>query len=413
MRDAVTDTASNDPAGLSGVMTMMFAVAGGLSVANVYYAQPLLGAMAGDFGISPASIGIVVTMTQIGYALGLIFITPLGDILDRRRLIAVQSLLLCVALAAAALAPTGGLFMAAMVAVGLLSVLVQTLIAFAAVLALPAARGRTVGIVTSGVVIGILCARFISGVLSDIGGWRSVYLTSAMLTLLMAIALYRVLPDHCESQPKPRYWSLLRSIPVLFIEEPVLRRKAGMAFLIFAAFSIFWTSLALPLSAEPHAMSHTAIGLFGLAGVAGALAAGGAGRLADRGFGNWTTGIALGLLLVSWAGIAMLHTSILALIAGTVLLDLAIQAVHVTNQSAILAIRPEAKSRIIGGYMVFYSAGSATGAITSTTVYAHAGWTGVCILGSAVSLTALIYWGLTLPHRKSLPPAGAGACQAG
>ena len=225
MRDAVTDTTSNAPAGLSGAMTMMFAVAGGLSVANVYYAQPLLGTMAGDFGISPPSIGIVVTMTQIGYALGLIFITPLGDILHRRRLIAAQSLLLCVALAAVALAPTGGLFMAAMVAVGLLSVLVQTLIAFAAVLALPAARGRTVGIVASGVVIGILCARFISGLLSDIGGWRSVYLTSAILTLLMAIALYRILPDHRESQPKPHYWSLLRSIPVLFIENRCCAKK--------------------------------------------------------------------------------------------------------------------------------------------------------------------------------------------
>ena len=410
MRDAVTDHASNAPAGLSGAMTMMFAVAGGLSAANVYYAQPLLAAMAGDFGISPASIGIVVTMTQIGYALGLIFITPLGDILDRRRLIAVQSILLCVALAAAALAPTGGLFIAAMVAVGLLSVLVQTLIAFAAALALPVARGRTVGIVTSGVVIGILCARFISGVLSDIGGWRSVYLTSAILTLAMAIALYRVLPDYSEGQPKPRYWSLLRSIPLLFIEEPVLRRKAGMAFLIFAAFSIFWTSLALPLGAEPHAMSHTVIGLFGLAGVAGALAAGGAGRLADRGLGNWTTGVSLVLLLASWALIAMLHTSIPALIAGTVLLDLAIQAVHVTNQSAILAIRPEAKSRIIGGYMVFYSAGSASGAIASTVIYAHAGWTGVCILGSTVSLAALLYWAATLPRRENRPvqPCPAG-----
>jgi len=403
MRDAAEDRTSTDPAELSGIMTMMFAVAGGLSVANVYYAQPLLGAMAGDFGISPAAIGIVVTMTQIGYALGLVFITPLGDIVDRRRLIAVQSLLLCVALAAAALAPTGGLFVAAMAAVGLLSVLVQTLVAFATVLALPAARGRTVGIVTSGVVIGILCARFISGLLSDISGWRSVYLTSALLTLAMAIALYRILPDHRDHQPKPSYWSLLRSIPVLFIEEPVLRRKAGMAFLIFAAFSIFWTSLALPLGAEPHAMSHTAIGLFGLAGVAGALAASGAGRLADRGLGNWTTGASLVLLLASWAGIAMLHTSIAALIAGTVLLDLAIQAVHVTNQSAILAIRPEAKSRIIGGYMVFYSAGSASGAIASTTVYAHAGWTGVCILGSAVSFMALVYWAATLPRRNPLP----------
>ena len=135
--------------------------------------------------------------------------------------------------------------------------------------------------------------------------------------------------------------------------------------------------------------------------------------MADRDLGNWTTGVSLGLLFVSWGLIAMLHTSILALIAGTVLLDLAIQAVHVTNQSTILAIRPEAKNRIIGGYMVFYSAGSASGAIASTTVYAHAGWTGVCILGSAISLIALIYWGLTLPRRKSLTPAGAGACPLG
>lgn len=400
----------NAPAGLSGAMTMMFAVAGGLSVANVYYAQPLLAAMAQDFGIGTASIGIVVTVTQIGYALGLIFITPLGDILDRRRLITVQSALLSVALIAAGLASSASLFMAAMIAVGLLSVLVQTLIAFAAVLASPVTRGRTVGIVTSGVVIGILCARFVSGVLSDIGGWRSVYLTSAALTLIMAIILHRMLPDHREEQPKPGYGSLLRSIPVLFIEEPVLRQKAGMAFLIFAVFSIFWTSLALPLGAEPHSMSHTAIGLFGLAGVAGTLAAGGAGRLADRGLGNRTTGVSLGLLLASWGLIAMLPTSIPALIAGTVLLDLAIQAIHVTNQSAILSIRPEAKSRIIGGYMVFYSAGSASGAIASTAIYAQAGWAGVCFLGSAVSLLALIYWAATLPRRRQRP---VEPCQAG
>lgn len=400
----------NAPAGFSGAMTMIFAVAGGLSVANVYYAQPLLAAMAQDFGIGTASIGIVVTVTQIGYALGLIFITPLGDILDRRRLITVQSVLLSVALIAAGLASSVGLFMAAMIAVGLLSVLVQTLIAFAAVLASPVTRGRTVGIVTSGVVIGILCARFVSGVLSDIGGWRSVYLTSAALTLIMAIMLHRMLPDHREEQPKPGYGSLLRSIPVLFIEEPVLRQKAGMVFLIFAVFSIFWTSLTLPLGAEPHSMSHTAIGLFGLAGVAGALAAGGAGRLADRGLGNRTTGVSLGLLLASWGLIAMLPVSIPALIAGTVLLDLAIQAVHVSNQSAILSIRPEAKSRIIGGYMVFYSAGSASGAIASTAIYAQAGWTGVCVLGGAVSLLALIYWAATLPRRGQRP---VEPCQAG
>ncbi|QRK04823.1 MFS transporter [Archangium violaceum] len=380
---------------LSPGVVLLFAVACGLSVANIYYAQPLLDVMARDLSISPASIGIVVTVTQMGYALGLIFIVPLGDLLDRRRLIVGQATLSAMALLLVSQAPTATVLLAGMVVVGLLAVVVQVLVAFAAALAEPAERGRVVGSVTSGVVIGILLARFVSGVLADLGGWRSVYLASAMLTLLMAALLSRTLPRQEKGSEVPSYPALLRSVLVLFLEEPVLRIRAVIGLLIFATFSTFWTSMVLPLSAPPILLSHTEIGLFGLAGVAGALAAGGAGRLADRGQGQRTTGLSLALMLAAWIPIVFTHVSLGALIIGVIVLDLAIQAVHVTNQSMIFAVRPEARSRLVGGYMVFYSMGSASGSIASTLVYSWGGWLGVCALGAAISTVALLFWAAT------------------
>jgi predicted MFS family arabinose efflux permease len=380
---------------LSWSVILLFAVACGLSVANIYYAQPLLDAMADDFAISPASIGIVVTVTQIGYALGLLFIVPLGDFLDRRRLIVMQSVGSALALAVVGFAPTASILLAGMVVVGLLAVAVQVLVAFAASLAAPAERGRIVGTVTSGVVLGILLARFVAGLLADLGGWRSVYLASAVLTLLMAILLFRVLPRHKAGNPATSYPKLLRSTVLLFVEEPILRVRAVIAMLIFATFSALWTSMVLPLSAPPFSLSHTEIGLFGLAGVAGALTAGRAGYLADRGWSQWTTGVSLALMLAAWIPISMTSVSLWALVAGVVILDLAVQAVHVTNQSMILAVRPAAGSRLIGGYMVFYSIGSASGSIASTMVYAWAGWLGVCILGAGTSSVALLFWATT------------------
>ena len=171
--------------------------------------------------------------------------------------------------------------------------------------------------------------------------------------------------------------------------------------LIFAAFNVLWTSLLLPLREPPHSMSHGAIGLLGLVGAAGALGAARAGRLADRGLGRGTTGVALALLLVSWLPIALVRQSLLALVVGLVLLDLAVQAVHVTSQSMIYEIEPAARSRLVGAYMVFYSIGSAGGAIASTTVYARAGWAGVCLLGAAISATALAVWAIAERRRRS------------
>ncbi|NEN83490.1 MFS transporter [Paenibacillus elgii] len=386
---------------MSRSVALLFAVACGLAVANIYYAQPLLDAMASELGIDRAAVGIVITATQIFYALGLLMLVPLGDLMNRRKLIVGQMLLSVLALIAVGTASTAAVLLAAMGAVGLLAVVTQALVAYASTLAAPAERGRIVGFVTSGVVIGILLARTVAGTLTDLAGWRSVYFVSAGLTVLMAGLLFRVLPREDHGKVPMTYPQLLRSVFALFVQEPVLRIRGILALLIFASFSVLWTSLVLPLSSPPLSLSHTAIGSFGLVGVAGALAAARAGRLADRGLGQRTTGVALTLLLVSWLPIRMAESSLWALIAGVVLLDLAVQAVHVTNQSMIYNVRPEARSRLAGAYMIFYSIGSAVGSISSTLMYARAGWTGVCLLGAAISGLALLFWGLT----RRLTPA--------
>ncbi|WP_346297176.1 MFS transporter [Rhodopseudomonas sp. P1] len=381
--------------GLSRTTTLIFAVAAGLRVANIYFAQPLLDPIAKDFGIPAAAIGLVVTLTQIGYGLGLIFIVPLGDIVDRRRLVVGQGLLSVVALLAVATATTEAVLFASLAVMGMLAVAVQVLVAFAAALAAPAERGKVVGSVTGGVVIGILAARVVAGGLADLGGWRAVYVTSAALTAVMVGLLTLVLPRKILPASTDGYAETLRSIPALFLRDRVLLVRGVLALLIFATFSAFWTAIVLPLSAAPFNYSSTQIGLLSVVGLAGATAAMGAGRLADRGFAQWTTGSALSLLLLSWAMIACLPSSIPLLLVGVIVLDLAVQAVHVTNQSVIFARHPEARSRLVGGYMVFYSAGSAIGAIAATTAYASAGWDGVCWLGAAFSTAALLTWATT------------------
>jgi len=380
---------------ISRPIALLFAVASGLSVANIYYAQPLLDALAGEFGLAHASVGIVITVTQICYALGLFLLVPLGDLLNRRKLIPGMMLLSVLALIVAGTASSVAVLFAGLAAVGLLAVVTQVLVAHASSLAPPERRGQIVGLVTSGVVIGILLARTFAGAMTDAAGWRSVYLSSAALLLAAACILLRVLPPETRNKPALSYPQLLLSVLDLFVKERVLRIRAVLALLIFASFSILWTSLVLPLSSPPLAMSHTAIGSFGLAGAAGAVAAARAGRLADRGFGQKTSGVALALLLLSWLAIGWMYHSLLALVVGILLLDMAVQAVHVTNQSLIFNVRPEARNRLTAGYMIFYSIGSATGSIASTSVYASFGWTGVCMLGAAVSAAALLFWACT------------------
>ena len=397
MQVETSSTMKNKPSqGLSRGAMRIFAVSAGLSVANIYFAQPLLGSMAQDFAIAPATMGLVVTLTQIGYGLGLIFIVPLGDLVDRRRLIVGQGTLSVVALVAVATARTQTVLFASLAVMGLLAVVVQVLVASAATLATPTERGKAIGMVTSGIVIGILAARFIAGLLADLGGWRVVYLTSAILTAAMVGLLIRVLPRQLSPDSNDSYITAIYSIPALFLLDKILVVRGLLALLVFASFSTFWTALVLPLSALPFAYSHTQIGLFGLVGMAGAIAATSAGRLADRGLGQWTSGVSLALLLGSWGLIALLPVSLTLLSIGVLVLDLAVQAVHVTNQSIIFDRHPQARSRLVGGYMVFYSIGSAVGAITSTVAYAHRGWLGVSMLGAAFSAIALLVWVMTL-----------------
>jgi predicted MFS family arabinose efflux permease len=380
---------------MSRYMALLFAIACGMAVANIYFAHPLLDALSYEFKIDHSTIGIIITITQVCYALGLLLLVPLGDLLNQRRLIIGQMLISVAALVIIGLAPSSTVLFIGMAVVGMLATVTQTLVAYASILSAPAERGSIVGFVTSGVVIGILLARVFAGILTDIGSWRLVYLTSATLMLFIVSLLYRKLPNLKHKQTSMSYPKLLRSVLLLFIQERILLIRGILALLIFISFSILWTSLVLPLSSAPYSLSYTVIGAFGLAGVAGALAATRAGRLADQGLGQRTTGIALALLLASWFLISLIDHSLFVLIIGIILLDLAVQAVHVTNQSMIFTVRPEARSRLTAAYMVFYSIGSATGSIASTNIYAIFGWNGVCLLGASVSAFALLFWALT------------------
>ncbi|MDZ3993849.1 MFS transporter [Pseudomonas sp. Teo4] len=383
------------PSGLPASLTLLFSVTCGLAVANVYFAQPLLDSMAKSLGVVSGLIGIVVTMTQVGYALGLLVLVPLGDLVNRKRLVLSQTLLSAMALAAVGASQTWLFLLGAMVIVGLMAVVVQVLVAYTAVLATPSQRGQAVGTVTSGIVMGILLARFMSGLIADLAGWRAVYFVSSGLMLSLAAVLFKCVPDTPSRQAGGTYAGLIRSLFDLLLTEPVLQIRGLLALLIFAAFSVLWTAMVLPLSAPPLALSHTIIGLFGLAGVAGALAARRAGRWADQGLGQRVSGLALGLLTFSWLPISFAQTSLFALVCGVILLDFAVQAVHVTNQSLIFAARPDAQSRMVGAYMFFYSAGSALGAVAATQAYERWGWPAVSLLGASISASALILWFLT------------------
>ncbi|PEQ40331.1 MFS transporter [Bacillus thuringiensis] len=394
-KSSITKPNLNQQPSMSHALVLLFATACGMSVANIYFAQPLLDQLSNEFGINHSIIGVVITITQIFYGLGLLLLVPLGDLLNQRRLIVGQMLLSTTAMVIVGTASSSMVLFAGMALVGLLAVVTQTLVAFAATIASPTERGRVVGIVTSGIVIGILLARTFAGILTDVAGWRSVYLFSAALMLLMVFMFIKMSPNVEREVKSLSYPQLIRSVLALFIQERTLRVRSVLAMLIFADFSILWTSLVLPLSTPPIALSHSAIGAFGLVGVAGALAAARAGKLADQGYGQRTTGIALALLLISWLFISYIEQSLIALVIGIVLLDLAVQAIHVTNQTMILPLHTEARSRLTAGYMVFYSIGSAGGSIASTQIYVHFGWGGVSLLGASVSALALLFWAMT------------------
>ncbi|MFG0543623.1 MFS transporter [Pseudomonas sp. YQ_6] len=373
-------------------ITLLLATTSAMAVATVYFAQPLLESMAAGLGVAQQQIGWVVGATQAGYALGLLLIVPLGDLVDRKRLLLGQLLFAALALVGVGMAPNWAILLLALAITGLMAVMVQVMVAHAASLASPGQQGQAVGTVTSGVVLGILLARLASGGLADLAGWRSVYLVAAGLLMLLALVLWRSLPGGQPMGSRPGYRALIVAQFSLYRHDRLLRQRGVFGVLIFAAFSVLWSAMVMPLSAAPLTLSHTEIGLFGLAGVAGTLAASHAGRLADLGRGERTTGVSLALLTLSWLPTAFVEHSLLAFVLGVLMLDFAVQAVHVTNQSLLLAGRGAMASRLIGAYMCCYSLGSGLGAVLASWVFAHWGWVAVCGLGMGISAAALCYW---------------------
>lgn len=384
--------AAREAPGISTPFAVLLAVACGIAVADIYYAQPLLEEIGRDLGVGPAGLGFVTTVTQLGYFLGLILLVPLGDLLDRRILIPTGAVLAAVALAAVAVSPGPVQFFVASGVLGVATVVQQVIIAYSAVLSSPGSRGRVLGIVTSGVVIGILLARTVSGLLSDALGWRSVYVVSALLMLGVAIVLGLRLPPERPDRPAVSYRRLITSVFTLTARERVFRVRSLITLFMFAGFGALWGSMALPLSAAPWHFSTSVVGLFGLVGAAGAFGAARAGALADRGRAQWVTGVTLVLFALSWLPIAWLPHSLIPLLVGIIVIDFAGQAIHVTNQHLIVGLDPAASSRLIGSNMVYYSIGFGGGAVAATTTYSAWGWGAVCVLGAGFSVVALLIW---------------------
>ncbi|WP_345828643.1 MFS transporter [Erwinia sp. HDF1-3R] len=387
---------------LNTPLVALMSLATGLSVACNYYVQPLLETVARTFDLSVNQAGFIVTTAQLGYAAGLLLLVPLGDMLERRGLIVIMSLLAACGLVITALSPSLTIMLLGTALTGLFSVVAQILVPLAATLAEPAKRGKVVGTVMSGLLLGILLARTVAGGLAQLGGWRTVYWVASALMALMALALWRYLPRYRQSVPL-NYGQLLRSIFTLYRTNPVLRTRAVTGCLAFANFSILWTSMAFLLASPPYGYSEGKIGLLGLVGAAGALAARQAGALADKGKARLTTTAGLILLLISWAFTALGSHSLAALIVGIILLDLTVQGVHITNQSVIYSRMPEARNRLTAGYMTSYFIGGAAGSLVSASAFQYAGWKGVCLAGASLTLLNILSWWRGSRHEVDTP----------
>lgn len=372
-------------------LTLVLALFTGISVANLYYTQPLLDTLGRSFGLAGGSAGLIVTVTQLGYAAGLVLVVPLGDLVDRRRLISGVSVLTSVALLGAALAPSFGLFQLASLAIGLTAVVAQVLVPFAAHLAADADRGRVLGRVMTGLLLGVLLARVAAGFVADALGWRALFGIAAGLMLVQAIALWRLLPPG-RGEARLAYPALLRSVARLVREEPLLRRRALYGMSVFGAFSVLWTGLPFLLARPPYGYGDGVIGLFGLLGVAGALTASFAGHLHDRGRSRAGTGVFLALTVGAFVLMGVLPHALPALVAGVVLLDLGVQGTQVLNQSAIYQLRPEARSRLTTAYMTTFFLGGALGSAAAALAFSRFGWSGVAAAGIAFGAVGLGVW---------------------
>src|SRR4051794_5449837 len=372
-------------------LVALLAVACGATVANLYYAQPLLTTIAGAFGVSVGTAGLLVTASQVGYAAGMVLIVPLGDLLDRRRLVARLLALCAAALVLAAVAPAFAVLAVALAAVATTSCVVQILVPLASTLAAPAERGQVVGRVMSGLLTGILLARTVSGAIAEAAGWRAPFAVAAGAMALLAVALWRALPRVAPPSELP-YRQLLASVLRLVRDEPALRRRMVYGACGFAGFTVVWTGVSFLLAAPPYGYGERTIGLFGLAGLVGAAGASGFGRLTDPGHNKAGTGATLAAVLVSWGLLALGGHSVLALILGLVVIDFAVQGQNVLSQGVIYALGPEHASRVTTAYVTTNFAAGAAGAAACSLAWSAGGWGAVCATGAAIAALSLLFW---------------------
>ncbi|MFB9864705.1 MFS transporter [Rufibacter immobilis] len=364
-------------------------IATGMVVANLYYNQPLLGRIAATFGVTEASAGSLAMLTQIGYAVGMLFIIPLGDMLRRKRLIMVDFAAIIIALLLAALAVNIEMLMVASFLIGATSVVPQLLVPMAAHLAKPEARGRTVGFVMSGLLIGILLSRTVSGFVGAHLGWRAMFFIAAGMMLVLWLTLYFLLPE-VHPDFKGNYRKLMKSLVHLIQEQPMLRLVALRGGLCYATFGAFWTTLVFLLEEPPFQLGSDAAGLFGLVGAAGALGAGYMGRLSDKGNSFTVTTLCILMIVVSYVVFGFSGSSIVGLVIGVILLDLGVQATHISNQTFIFSILPEARNRLNTIYMVTYFIGGASGTFIASQAWHLWKWNGVVGVGLVFSGLALL-----------------------
>jgi predicted MFS family arabinose efflux permease len=387
------------PAPVSRKLIALLAFSCGATVANLYYAQPLLSAIGGDFGVSDGTAGLLVTVSQVAYGLGLVFLAPLSDLVDRRKLVTALLVIACLGTAGAAAAPQFALLALAIAVASATSVVAQVLVPFASTLAPEGERGQVVGMVMSGLLTGVLLARTLAGLVAGAAGWRTVFALAAALMAVLAVALWRALPERRPSTSLG-YRALLGSVASLIRRERILRRRMVFGACGYAGFSLVWTTLTFLLSDPPFDFGETKIGLFGLAGLAGALAAMRMGRLHDRGHGRIATGGVLAAVLLSWPIFYLGRHSVPAILVGLLLLDLGVQGQNVLSQGAIYALGRETTGRVTTAYVTSNFAGGAIGSAAGAIAWSAAGWPAVCAVGFCIAATAMIAW-LTEPGPKA------------
>jgi predicted MFS family arabinose efflux permease len=384
---------------MTRTLTLLFAVAGGAAVGNLYYVQPLLAVIATSLHVSSATAGLLVTATQVGYATGIVLVVPLGDVRNRRRLIPLVMGASALSLVLCAVAPSFAVLAVAMVLVGVTTVSGQILTPFAGDLTDDSDRGRVLGIVVSGLLTGILGARIIGGLIAGVAGWRSVFAIAAGIMVVLAALLGRLAPT-LPPKTTAAYGSLLRSVVTLVRHEARLRILMVFGMISMATFTLFWTALTFLLSDRHYHYSTTVIGLFGLAGLVGTLAAQGAGRLHDKGWSNAATGVSWVVTVLAYVFCELGRISLGWLLVGVVVLDVGTQAQRILNQTRAFALSDEARSRVNTAYVAGNFVGAALGSLAASLLWSVGGWTAVTVTGGVLSLLALLLWVVTLPRMR-------------